>query len=90
MATPDAKRITHTMERLSKYKIELLKGYARSEKRHSQMLRIVSGTAWVSMDGEDRILQPGEELKLSHGKHQAVISATGDAPLVYEFCDCQE
>jgi mannose-6-phosphate isomerase-like protein (cupin superfamily) len=90
MATPDAKRITHTMEKLSKCKIELMKGFVRSEKRDSQMLRIVSGTAWVSMDGEDMILNPGEELKLSHGKHQAVISATGNEPLVYEFCDCEE
>ncbi|MBZ0298487.1 MAG: DUF2917 domain-containing protein [Anaerolineae bacterium] len=90
MATPDAKRITHTMEALSQCKIELLKGFVRSEKRESQVLRIVSGTAWVSMDGEDMILNAGEELKLSHGKHQAVVSATGDDPLVYEFGDCQE
>ena len=85
MATPDAKRITHTMEALSQSKIELMTGYVRSEKRESQVLRIVSGTAWVSMDGEDVILQSGEELKLSHGKHQAVVSPAGHEPLVYEF-----
>lgn len=85
MATPDEKRITHTMEQLSQSKIELMKGYVRTEKRESQLLRVVSGTAWVSMDGKDLILNPGEELKLSRGEYKAVVSATGNEPLVYEF-----
>jgi mannose-6-phosphate isomerase-like protein (cupin superfamily) len=85
MATPDDKRTTHTMEQASKSPIELMKGYVRDEKRESQVMRVVSGTAWVSMDGEDIILKPGEELKLSHGKYKAVVSPTGNEPLVYEF-----
>jgi mannose-6-phosphate isomerase-like protein (cupin superfamily) len=85
MATPDAKRTTHTMEQLSQSKIELMKGYVRSEKRESQVLRIVSGTAWVSIDGEDVILNPGDELKLSHGKHKALVSSAHNEPLIYEF-----
>jgi hypothetical protein len=85
MTTPDEKRTTHTMEALSQSKIELMKGYVRNEKRESQLIRIVSGTAWVSMDGEDTILNPGEELKLSHGKYNAVVSPMGNQPLVYEF-----
>ena len=85
MATPDEKRITHTMEKASRSQIELMKGYVRDEKRESQVLRIVSGTAWVSMDGEDVVLKPGEEFKLSHGKHKALVSPATDEPLVYEF-----
>ncbi len=85
MASPDEKRSTHTMEQSNKSPIELMKGYVRDEKRESQVMRIVSGTAWVSMDGEDIILNPGEELKLSHGKHKAVVSPAGNEPLVYEF-----
>jgi mannose-6-phosphate isomerase-like protein (cupin superfamily) len=85
MATSDPKRITHTMEPISKSKIELMTGYVRGEKRESQVLRIISGTAWVSMEGEDIILQAGDELKLSHGKHNALVSPTGNEPLVYEF-----
>jgi mannose-6-phosphate isomerase-like protein (cupin superfamily) len=87
MTDPDQKRVTHTMEPLSKSKIELMTGYVRDEKRESQTLRIVSGTAWVTMDGEDFVLKAGEELKLSHGKHDAVVSPTGDEPLIYEFED---
>ncbi len=85
MTGPDEKRITHTMEALTKSKIELMKGYVRSEKRQSQVLRIVSGKAWISMEGEDIFLEPGEELKLSHGRHQAVVSPASDEPVVYEF-----
>lgn len=85
MATPDQKRVTHTMEPINQSKIELMKGYVRTEKRESQVLRIVSGMAWVSMDGEDLILNPGEELKLSHGKYNAVVSPANNEPLIYEF-----
>ncbi len=85
MADPDKKRTTHTMEKAGSYRIELMNGYVRDEKRESQLLRIVSGTAWVSMDGEDVILNPGDELKLSHGKHKALVSPANDEPLVYEF-----
>lgn len=87
MANPDEKRITHTLPQLTQTKIELMNGYVRNEKRESQVLRIVSGTAWVSIDGEDMVLKPGEELKLSRGAYNAVVSATGDGPLVYEFED---
>jgi mannose-6-phosphate isomerase-like protein (cupin superfamily) len=85
MESPEKKRITHTMEKATQSPIELMKGYVRDEKRESQVMRVVSGTAWVSMDGEDIILNPGEELKLSHGKHKAVVSPANDEPLVYEF-----
>ncbi|MBZ0287922.1 MAG: DUF2917 domain-containing protein [Anaerolineae bacterium] len=87
MATPDSKRTTHTMEQLSKEKIELMQGHVRTEKRESQVLRIVSGSAWVSMEGEDIVLNPGDELKLSHGRHEAVVSPVGHEPLIYEFED---
>ena len=85
MTSPDEKRTTHTMEALSKSKIELMKGYVRDEKRESQVLRVISGSAWVTMDGEDVVLKPGDEFKLSRGKYDAVVSPTGDEPLVYEF-----
>lgn len=87
MAAADQKRITHTMEPITQTTIELMQGYVRNEKRESQVLRIVSGTAWISMDGEDIILNPGEELKLSHGKYNAVVSPASNEPLVYEFED---
>jgi hypothetical protein len=85
MANPNEKRTMHTMDKLSQSTIELMKGYVRTEKCQSQLLRIVSGTAWVTMDGEDMLLKPGDELKLAFCKHNALVSATGNEPLVYEF-----
>jgi mannose-6-phosphate isomerase-like protein (cupin superfamily) len=81
----DKKRTTHEMRALTKTKLELMPGFVRDEKRVSQVFRVVSGTAWVSIDGEDIVLRTGEELKLSHGKYDAVISSADDDPLVYEF-----
>ena len=87
MTTPTQKRATYTMGKMTRCTIELMQGYVNTEKCQSQILRVVSGTAWVSMNGEDIILQPGEELNLSNCRHDAVVSATGNEPLVYEFED---
>ena len=85
MSNPEPKRTTHTMQALNQSQIELMEGYIRDEKRESQVLRVVSGKAWITMDGEDFLLGEGDEIKLSHGKHKAVISASGHEPLIYEF-----
>ena len=84
MTDSDKKRETHTMEALSKTKFELMKGFVRDEKRESQVIHIVSGTAWVTMDGKDVILTEGEELRLSRGKYDAIVSTANNEPLVYE------
>lgn len=87
MADSDKKRETHTMQALSKTKFELMDGFVRDEKRESQVLRVVSGTAWVTMDGEDIILAEGEELRLSRGKYDAIVSTADHGPLIYEVKD---
>lgn len=85
MTNSDKKRQTHSMPALTEKKFELMDGFVRDEKRESQVLRVVSGQAWITMDGEDFVLSEGEELRLSHGKYDAVVSATGHDPLVYEI-----
>ena len=83
----EEKRTTHTMQPHIKTTIQLMNGYANTEKRQSQVLRIVSGEAWVSMDGRDFALKEGDELKLSRGADKAVISSADASPLIYEFED---
>lgn len=61
------------------------KGFARDEKRESQLLHVVSGTAWVTMDGNDILLKAGQDVKLSRGKYNAVVSNVGHVPVVYEI-----
>jgi mannose-6-phosphate isomerase class I len=85
MSESNKKRVTHTMPALSEKQFELMDGFVRDEKRESQVLHVVEGTAWVTMDGRDIILNEGEELRLSHGKYDVVVSATGQKPLIYEI-----
>jgi hypothetical protein len=85
MSDSDPKRITHTMPALTKTQFELLEGFVRDEKRESQVLHVVTGTAWVTMDGKDIILNEGEEVRLSRGKYDAVVSSVDSKPVVYEI-----
>jgi hypothetical protein len=65
-------------------RIQLVGRDAYSLPARGQILRVVSGCAWVSLDGKDTIVQCGEVLKLAPTEHGAVISALGPQPLVYE------
>ena len=84
MTDSEKKRETHTMEALTKTKFELMQGFVRDEKRESQVLHVVSGKAWITMDGKDYILAEGDELRLSRGKYDAIVSTADNHPLVYE------
>ena len=65
--------------------MQLGPGGARSLRRNSQVLRVISGNAWITFDGKDMYLDCDEELSLVPGRSHAVISALGDHPLVYEI-----
>ena len=52
-------------------------------KRQNQILRVVSGTAWVTMDGEDYTLQPGQELRIMTGSFPAIVDVMSSQPLVF-------
>lgn len=52
-----------------------------------QRLRVIEGTAWVSLNGEDYILYCGDTLLLEGGAYPAVISALGRTKLVYTLAD---
>ncbi len=52
--------------------------------RFSQVLQIRSGKAWVSFEGEDRVLECGDSLTIPRSRYGAVISATGHEALLFE------
>ncbi|MGO8694867.1 MAG: hypothetical protein ACLQMF_14490 [Rectinemataceae bacterium] len=52
--------------------------------RSSRVLQVLSGKAWVSFEGEDRIIESGDSLALSRARNGAVISATGKEALLFE------
>jgi len=65
-------------------------GEALSLTRSGQTLRVVSGSAWITFDGQDTTLLAGQEMILEPGKNAAVISALEEEPLVYRLFDAHE
>lgn len=55
--------------------------------RTGQRLRVVSGYAWITFDGLDFTLLPGEAMALPPGDDPAVVSALEGQPLVYRLVD---
>lgn len=47
-------------------------------------LRILSGIAWITGDGEDIILTSGQKASLTSSKGGTVLSALGNVPLTLE------
>ncbi len=55
--------------------------------RRGQTLCIVSGCAWVTLDGQDTTLLAGEEMILNPGKDAAVVSALEEQAVIYRLCE---
>ena len=53
--------------------------------REPHMLRVLSGCAWVTLDGEDAIVWDGEDMLLMPGAEIALISSPTNRPLVFEI-----
>jgi len=50
----------------------------------AQIIRVLSGRAWITVSGEDRIMENGEDTLLETGKEIAVISSLHSERLVFE------
>jgi hypothetical protein len=67
-------------------RLVLLRGEAIRLPRSARRLRVISGRAWVSQEGEDILLSSCESLPLcGKPEDQAVVSATGDEALFFEL-----
>lgn len=60
-------------------------GEVASVERTHQHLHIMSGYAWLTLDGQDLLLEAGQQVELQPGGDRALISALGDEPLVYRL-----
>jgi len=49
-------------------------------------LRVLSGTAWVSVDGKDVLLSRGEFVNVGGRADRPVVSGLGRDPLLFEVC----
>jgi hypothetical protein len=56
-------------------------------RRTAQVLKVITGCAWISFDGKDWIVRSGEEITLNPGLDAAVISRLSDSVLVFSMLD---
>lgn len=48
-------------------------------------IRVLSGVAWITWQGEDIVLNPGQAIRFSPGGNNPVISVIGRGTLVVEM-----
>jgi len=51
----------------------------------SRMIRVQSGTMWITWDGEDYILETGETMMFPTGTEDAVLSVPNDGQVIFEL-----
>jgi hypothetical protein len=52
-------------------------------------MRVLSGNAWLTVDGQDIIVAGGETASVRSKKDAALVSTFDAAPLVIELCGCK-
>ena len=65
-------------------RVVLLSGDALRIPRVSSHLRVLTGTAWVSQGGEDRVLEAGQCYKVPGGGDRPIVSGLRGEPLLVE------
>jgi hypothetical protein len=61
------------------------KGTTHKLPQTCQLIRVLSGCAWISINGEDIIVESGQEIHLAAGEYAGVISNLCDDLLVYNL-----
>jgi len=64
---------------------QLSKGGVYKLERSCQVIRVIAGCAWITLNGQDIIVENGHEIHLDPGEHSAVISNLCGELLVYEI-----
>jgi len=66
-------------------RVVLLSGDALRIPRLSSHLRVLTGTAWVSQGGKDRIIEAGQCYKVPAGRDRPIVSGLRGEPLLVEM-----
>ncbi len=56
-------------------------------KRQTQLIRVLSGCAWITLAGEDIFVPRGQEILLPAGRECLIISSPNSRPLVFEIVE---
>ena len=65
--------------------IELLGNETYRLEPQEQIIWVLSGWAWITLDGADQIVREGEDMLVKPGKDEAIISSLHSASLVFEI-----
>ncbi len=79
----ESARISRT-SRAAALRLMLLRSEALRVPKRLSRLRVLSGTAWISLDGRDLVLEAGQTVELAELKTPAVVSAIGCAAVLFE------
>jgi hypothetical protein len=52
---------------------------------HTQMIRVLKGTAWITFNGEDRVVPQDEDTFIEARREQAIVSSLNHSGLVFEI-----
>ncbi|HET8943994.1 MAG TPA: hypothetical protein VFO59_04365 [Dehalococcoidia bacterium] len=50
----------------------------------SRGVKVREGTAWVTVDGQDKLLSPGDRVTFEPGRFPPVVTSLGSVPLILE------
>lgn len=51
----------------------------------AQVVRVVAGSAWITLNGEDIFVNRGEQVQIEPGEYAPVISGVNGRSVVYEI-----
>jgi hypothetical protein len=83
--TVNSTKVSHPVEgdpAMSDYCI-LSKNHVHALKCAARALWVMSGSAWITFDGQDIIVHSGDQIALTSNSDPVIISALGDHPLIY-------
>jgi hypothetical protein len=52
---------------------------------YAQLIHVLNGSAWITINGEDRIVGQDEDTYIESCRGQAIISSLNHSPLVFEI-----
>lgn len=65
-------------------RMELNAGETQHIQGLERNLSVIDGWAWVTINGTDIVLRPGQMMHLPEGHNPVLISGLKDVPLIYE------
>jgi hypothetical protein len=69
-------------------RLVLYKGEVFRLPQRFKEIQILSGRAWLTMNGKDILVEAGQKVSLATGKDIALISTVRDVPVVLEARRC--